>query len=228
MSKTNKDKFPNLGRGGSRLQNSISSFKKKGSDDMTFNPLLDNKKPKKNPVKQTEEKEEAKKVSGTPKTVEESPKKQTHIEDIPKDEPKVETSIESKPVVTKSVPKPNKIVQELSIPDDFKPHSALFSSGQLDELRNLVNFKKWKQDPKFTIQLAIYEAIEGLFNDRIPCYDFPNDFVTYAPAFSEQQWKKLDEEFVPEIRFLQKGQYALKYAIYEAIKMYLDNNPIKL
>lgn len=226
MSKSKKD-FPNLGRGGSRLQNSISSFKKKGSDEMPFNPLLD-KKPKKNPTIQPEENEEEIKSSETTETVEESPKEQTLVKEAHKEEPEIKTRIESKPVVTKATPKPKKIIQELSAPEDFKAHSALFSSSQLDELRNLVNFKKWKQDPKFTIQLAIYEAIEGLFNGRVPCYEFPDDFVTYAPAFSEKQWKKLDEEFVPEIRFLQKGQYALKYAIYEAIKMYLDDNPIKL
>jgi hypothetical protein len=122
----------------------------------------------------------------------------------------------------------NQLSNSYFLVDDFKAHSALFSSGQLDELRNLVNFKKWRENSKFTIQQAIYESIENLFKKRIPCNEFPNDFETYAPAFSMSQWEKLDKDFVPKVRFIQKGRYGLKNAIYEAIRMYLNNNPIKL
>lgn len=194
-----KQDFPNLGRGTSRVQSSISSFKKKGSDNIVNNPLVDKPKVKK-PVKQNAKKKEK----------------------------EVETSNETKPIFKVEKPKTPKTVHVSEIPDDFKSHSALFSKTQLDDLRNLVNFKKWKEDSKFTIQQAIYEAIEELFANRIPCDEFPDDFEPYAPAFSEKQWQKLDEEFVPEIRFIQKGKYGLKYAIYEAIALYLKKNPINI
>lgn len=211
-----KQDFKNLSRVKNGIESGLSSFITGGnSENRDYNPLKEDKpkKAKQEPVTEELNNVSETTVSKNKSIVKDTIKSEEKKHSKPKFEPNVRTASNS---------------LELNAPDDFKPHSALFSSSQLDELRNLVNFKKWKQNPKFTIQFAIYEAIEELFNERVPCHEFPNDFVTYAPAFSEKQWKKLDEEFVPEIRFIQKGQYALKYAIYEAIQMYLYNNPIKL
>ncbi|NLT49458.1 MAG: hypothetical protein GXX85_00900 [Ignavibacteria bacterium] len=208
-----KKKFGNLG-----LDSALSSFvtNSKNEEETQFNPLTDKK-----PKKKDEQEKEEKQVTNDSKPAEPVKEVQKETSNT------VIENVSEKPVSLK--PKTIKNVSNFlntGIPDDFKPHSALFSSGQLDELRNLVNFKKWKETPKFTIQMAIFEAIENLLQNRNPVNEFPDDFITYAPAFSETQWQRL-EEFVSEIRFKQKGQYALKYAIYEAIKMYLDNNPIK-
>lgn len=199
-----KKKFGNLA-----LDNSLSSFVRNDTEDEEkgYNPLKDKRKPKATKVKNEKVLEkEVVKPKETPIPV----KVQTEIPTTPETKPKVKNAI---PVLK-------------DLPEDFKAHSALFSSDQLDKLRDLVNYKKWKVDKKFTIQLAIFEAIECLFKDRIPLTEFPKDFITYAPAFSKKQWKKLDEDFVPEIKFKQKGKYSLKHAIFEAIQMYMDNNPI--
>lgn len=197
------DKFPNLGRGGSRLQGSLTSFKKKGTN-LKNNPLTGSTNKKR--------KDEVAPKKEVDVPVEKSPEKP-----FPAKEPVIIKEPNEEAIIVPKV---------IKAPDDFKSHSALFSSNQLDKLRNLVNYKKWKVNPRFTIQLAIYEAIERLFEDRVPGYEFPDDFITYAPAFSEEQWGRL-ESFVAEIRF-KEGKYALKYAIYEAIELYLGDNPIKL
>jgi hypothetical protein len=194
----------------------LASFlDEKDSEDKTFhNPLRDKRKP---PKKDDSDKKE------TPSEIQEEPKPAK-----PESKPKVERELADQ---EKNIsPGPQVKHQRVSfnpesIPDDFKSHSALFSADQLERLRRLVNYKKWKVNPKYTIQFAIYEAIEMLFNGRIEITNFPDDFETYSPSFSADQLERL-KDFVYEVRFKSSSKYALKYAIFEAIELFLEDNPI--
>lgn len=111
--------------------------------------------------------------------------------------------------------------------DLYKIHTVVFSEGQLDKLRNVVNYKKWKQDPKYTIKEALHEAIQLFLKKRKPVEEFPDDFSTYTPKVSIKQFE-LFNRFIAEIRFKENPKYAIKYAIYEAVELYLEKNPVKL
>lgn len=117
------------------------------------------------------------------------------------------------------------IMVDVVLPSDFKSHSVVISNEQLAQLRRVVNYNKWKKDPKYSIQQAVYEALELLFVNRVRETDFPNDFVTYSPAFSMEQWGRLNS-FVGEMRFKENPKYAIKYAVYDAISIYLKVNKI--
>ena len=114
---------------------------------------------------------------------------------------------------------------DVVLPSDFKSHSVVISNEQLVQLRRVVNYNKWKKDPKYSIQQAVYEALELLFVNKVRETDSPNDFVTYSPAFSQEQWGRLNS-FVGEVRFKENPKYAIKYAVYDAISIYLQVNTI--
>lgn len=191
-----KQKLPNISKVGSKIDESLGEFITNKEEDRkeTFNPIKDKKKRAK---KQPSEKQDTKKES--------SEKKRQVSENK---EHKID----------------NKSYKREDLPNDFKSHSALFSEEQLNKLRKVVNYKKWKVDPKYTIQLAIFEAIEMLFDNREKVEIFPEDFITYSPSFSIEQRENL-ERFVAEVRFKENERYALKYAIFEAIEMFLNRNP---
>jgi len=194
----------------------LASFlDEKDSEDKTFhNPLKDKRKPpiKENPV-----------LTETPSVIQEK-LNPVELEHKPKNDR--ELADQEKKVSPGPQAKHFKVsINPESLPNDFKSHSALFSSDQLERLRRLVNYKKWKVNPKYTIQLAIYEAIELLFNGRVEITNFPDDFETYSPSFSADQLERL-KDFVYEVRYKYSSKYALKYAIYEAIELFLEDNPI--
>jgi hypothetical protein len=109
---------------------------------------------------------------------------------------------------------------------DFKSHSSLFSSAQLDELRSVVYMKKATVDRKFSIKDAVYEAFNMILKGRRePLDKYPDDFITYSPLVSMAQFEKLNS-FVYTIKAKDDSKYAMKYAIYEAVSMYLKANPV--
>lgn len=113
----------------------------------------------------------------------------------------------------------------LELPNDFKSHSSLFSADQLNQLRSVVYMKKATIDRRFSIKDAIYEAFNMIFEgERKPLDKYPKDFITYSPLVSMVQFERLNS-FVYTIKAKDDSKYAMKYAIYEAIQMYLDSNP---
>jgi hypothetical protein len=206
-------KFKNLGReedtaiGGI---NGLSNFITKPDRQVVKreNPIIKENKP-------IEEKKDP--VTPGKKTVEKKKLEKEATKKIPKKEEVKMVKIE-----------PNKdlnITTNVLLPEDFKSHSALFSEDQLNKLRSVVNYLKWKENPKFTIQAAIFQGIEMLMNNRVVIDNFPDDFMTYSPSFSENQRERLGN-FVGEIRYKSNPKYALKYAIFEAIQIFLDAYPI--
>lgn len=165
--------------------------------------------------KETKPKEQEKKVTEQPKPKEKVPEKKQKTEDL---EEKVSPDLPHK--------KESASLDFLTR-YDFKAHSVLFSKSQLDELRNYVNFKKWKDNPKFSIQLVIFEALKMLMDNRVKVNNFPDDFVPYTISFSQDQWNELDS-FVDKVSNLEYGRYGKKHAVYEAVKTYLDKHPIQV
>jgi len=53
--------------------------------------------------------------------------------------------------------------------------------------------------------------------------DFPDDFITYTPSISMQQWERMNSEMY-QVKASNNAKYAMKYAIFEAIQMYLQAN----
>ena len=199
-----KQKFANLNRGQDKIENALSSFVINKNDNQeekpSFNPLKD-KRPRKQETQQ--QKEQVKESQPTQKLKKVAAQKN-------------ESKEKAKPVTVQA---------GISFADDFKAHSAIFSHQQLSDLRNVVNYRKWKENPKYSIKMAIYEAVEMLLGGRVAKQSFPDDFVTYSPLFSVDQWNRLNS-FIGEIRFKDNDKYAIKYALYEAIEMFLKANPV--
>lgn len=205
---SSKKGFANISRTGKSIGTSsgLNSFLINKDDEEVNkkrNPLKKEKKNIKEPKRETKPKETPVKASKSEKEVA-GPEKNTFQDQQPKNK---------------------KVSLDFIIRHDFKAHSVLVSKSQLNELRNLVNFKKWKENPKFSIQLVLFEALSMLMNDRIKQNNFPDDFAPYSISISQEQWNELDS-FVVKVSNLDYTKYGKKYAVYEAISMYLNKHPI--
>lgn len=242
-----KKRFENLNRGGSNIEDSLSSFLiNKEEEKETYNPLKQKRKPSSKKDKEPEAKKEQvqetkKKISVKKETQKQNPVA-ARIRQPAKPTPdptetRTSTTGQKTPPTAKtskvtSFSRPDAYVnqeQELDVqmPGDIRSRSILISEDQLNRLRRLVNYKKWKVNPKYSIQMAFFEAFSMLLSQREPIDDFPDDFVTYTPAISNEQWDELNF-FVGEIKFKENDKYALKYAVYEAVEMFLQENPIEI
>lgn len=118
--------------------------------------------------------------------------------------------------------KPNTIDDH--VPSDFRSHSLLISSSQLDTLRQRVIYLiKASGNRKYSIKDAVYKAFELYLSVRKELTEFPDDFITYTPSISMQQWEKMNSEMY-QVKASDNTKYAMKYAIFEAIEMYLEVN----
>ena len=128
---------------------------------------------------------------------------------------------------TRKVSNPSKRERKQSsvkvVPEDFKNHSCLFSSAQLDDLRTAVYLKKAKVDKKYSIKDAVYEAFELFLSSGRPKIDkYPDDFITYTPLISMEQFEKVTS-LVYTVKATEDKRYGTKYAVYEALQMYLNS-----
>ena len=210
-----KKQFPNLAQGSDKLKSNLDSLlisdATKGKTK-TFNPLTDNRKPR---VTEKAEQTETAVIEKAKTEVKKSPKSVV-LKPVVKVRPE---KVVRNPVEVKI---PKKEVQPL--PEDFRSHSSIYSEGQLQRLRNIVYMKKATVDPKYSIKNALHDAFYMLMDDRQELTDFPDDFFTYSAMVSVKQWERLNS-FVYRIKAKEDSKYALKYAIYEAIEMYISANP---
>lgn len=191
-----KKQFKNLGRG--------SEETKKGVD---FLLIKDNtKKEESSPQVVVSEKEE--KAKG--------------VQSVIKKAEKPTTEVKKKPAA-----RPKQIKKEdlpIELPDDFKSHSCLFSADQLDKLRTVVYLKKATGDRKYSIKDAVYEAFNMLLESGRGAEDtYPDDFITYTPLISMDQFEKVNS-YVYTIKAKEDKGYGMKYAVYEALELFLRAN----
>jgi hypothetical protein len=243
-------KFKNLGQGSEKIKQNLSSFITiDSSKSNSYNPLIDKKKPKEKlpEEKEIETIEKEIKPEETPKKekslniiLEEDVKTPEVIEKvkepiivkpekiegvgetIEKNKPKEKSDLAPEVELVNEAPKQKKIKEKnpQELPTDFTSHSCIFSAGQLNKLRDKVFLKKASGDRKYSIKDALYEAFNLLLEERKQVSSYPNDFVTYSPLISNKQFEKL-YSFVYNIKAKKDSKYAMKYAIYEAIEMYL-------
>lgn len=221
-----KSQFKHLSTGTDELLSDLDSLLLNKKDEVsTFNPLTDSpsksKKPGAKPAKI--------KVDTSSKPVDETQELVEVISPPKKAEKKVSLKKKSpapavlkKAQLTKKTEKGRRGADfQMGSEDDFKPHSSLFSAGQLDRLRMEVYKRKAAGDRAYTIKDAVNEAFSMVMADRKVIEEFPDDFVTYTASMSMAQFEDLSR-FMYEIKGGGELKYAMKYAIYEAIEMYLE------
>ncbi len=229
-------KYKNLGQGSEKLKNNLSRFivqdATKGQEGGPYNPLKDARKPRVkadtpvetlDKVEKADEKQEVKVnksvdllVDDTPATT--APKKTTSTVKTTVVKKAATPSTGIKKPAQKQVKKEEK--PNSNLPEDFRSHSCIFSQGQLNRLRDAVFLKKATEDRKYSIKDALFEAFNQLLENREPLREYPDDFITYSPLVSTRQFEEL-YSFVYNIKAREDSKYAMKYAIYEAIEIYL-------
>jgi len=226
-----KDKFSQLGKGTGDLIDGLEILNK-GSSAGSFNPLKDIKKgkSKKQVVKPSRIKpkdvaaklQEVKEEKTVQKESEEPVEKSDELIDE-KPEKKVNKRVgERRKKIKESQPLKSQINID-NRPDDFRSHSMLISASQLDTLRQKVYLIKASGNRKYSIKDAIYSAFEMYLAGRKELTTFPDDFITYTPSISMQQWERMNSEMY-QVKASDNSKYAMKYAIFEAIHMYLQAN----
>jgi len=227
----NKDKFSQLGKGATDLIDGLEILNRdRGAN--SFNPLKDVKKgkSKKQVVKPSriKPKDVAEKLQ---EVKEEKTVQQENEEPVitseelidEKPEKKERERVGEKP---KKIKKPQPLKSQMNIddqPTDFRSHSMLISASQLDTLRQKVYLIKASGNRKYSIKDAIHSAFEMYLGGRKELTDFPDDFITYTPSISMQQWERMNSEMY-QVKASNNAKYAMKYAIFEAIQMYLQAN----
>jgi hypothetical protein len=228
-----KNEFSQLGKGAGDLIDGLEILNRENSPD-SFNPLKDLKKGK-------SKKQVAKPSRIKPKDVAEKLKEtkpdSMDIEEVvetPKSDEKTEVKKARKQPKTKigegrsktKKPEPVSIVSNSiddHTPSNFRSHSMLISASQLDTLRQRVYLIKASGNRRYSIKDAVYEAFEMYLSDRKELTEFPDDFITYTPSISMPQWERMNSAMY-KVKASDNTKYAMKYAIFEAIQMYLQAN----
>jgi hypothetical protein len=231
-------KYKNLGQGSEKLKQNLSKFitmDATAGKERSYNPLTDAKKPRE--MEEPTTVETIDRVEVPEKTTGKENKSISLLIDeepvIVKPQKKVRTITKpitqkvEKPLAPEKKPIQGHVRQEEKskpeVGEDFRSHSCIFSEGQLNRLRDAVFLKKATDDRKYSIKDALYEAFSMLMAKRQPCENFPDDFITYSPLVSTRQLEEL-YSFVYNMKAKKDPKYAMKYAIYEAIEMYLGRN----
>ncbi len=227
-----KNEFSQLGKGSGELIDGLEILNRENTPS-SFNPLKDIKKGK-------SKKQVAKPSRIKPKDV--AQKLKEIKPDVVEREEKVETP-RSNDQLQKKTKKQlkvrvgegrSKIKKQEPIsftpytnddhgPSDFRSHSMIISSSQLDTLRQRVYLIKASGNRKYSIKDAVYEAFEMYLSGRKELTEFPDDFITYTPSISMQQWERMNSEMY-QVKASDNPKYAMKYAIFEAIALYLEVN----
>lgn len=221
-------KYKNLDQGSEKLRQNLSKFitvDNTVGKERSYNPLTDARKPKEieSPsVDVLEVEEEIKKpVVKQEKSTLKHDKKVAEIKK-PVKKPAVNVNQVKKTEEIKVVPKTTKPVEKVIVDtgEAFRGHSILVSESQLNKLRDAVFLRKANGDRRYSLKDALNEAFTMFLNKRQPCETFPDDFITYSPLVSTRQLEDL-YSFVYNLKAKKDSKYAMKYAIYEAIEMYL-------
>jgi len=226
-----KDKFSQLGKGAGDLIEGLEILNR-DSNVSSINPLRDTKKGKSKkqvakpsrikPKDVAEKLQEVKKEKTDQVKSEESTKSGDRIVEE-KVEKKVKTRVGEG---QNKIKRPQSFKAPLNVdaqPNDFRSHSMLISASQLDTLRQRVYLIKASGNRKYSIKDAVYEAFEMYLSKRKELTEFPDDFMTYTPSISMQQWERMNSAMY-QVKASDNTKYAMKYAIFEAIEMYLQSN----
>ena len=227
-----KSQFKHLSTGSDALKQDLDALilNKGGEGMITVNPLLEARKKRltKPVARPTRIKVDTTSTVDEPVEIEEG-RGEAPVQEQAK--PMQQSEMKTGPATAgpKKVAKPREVIIAVkkNIPefDDFRSHSSLFSAGQLDRLRKAVYMKKATMDRKYSIKDAIAEAVGMLLKKRVAVENYPEDFITYTPIMSMSQFEELNS-FVYKIKATKDERYAMKYAIYEALELYLKENPI--